>query len=432
MLEDLANQTLDMALKHADLAEVYVEKEKNWDIDIQKDNVDFAKDLYVLGVGVRVIIDEKMGFSYTSNMDKLDMMIKNAVFNAKVNIKDENYSFARKSEYKKVKGTYDSKIETLELNDSIEFAKSMISTAHDKKCQPTSGGFSARYLETVVKNSEGINCKDKSTAFYGYLSVNYEDDEISTAYESDASRYMDIDPEWIAQQASRVARNSAGGKSVETRDLEVVLDYHAASGLLSTFTHSINADNVQRGRSVLADKIGKEVVSSNLSIYDDGTIEKGLGSSKCDDEGSPSQKTIIIEKGKLESFVYDIYTAKKGNTQSTGNGMRASFSDTPNVSLTNLVVEYTDPIKILDVKEGLLVTDVLGAHTANPISGDFSVETNNAFKIEKGEIKHPIKKAMISGNIFQLLKNSSSISKETRQIGPFITPRIHTKLRVVG
>ncbi len=432
MLDDVANQTLDLALKHADLVEVYVEKEKNWDIDIQKDNVDFAKELYVLGAGVRVIIDDKMGFSYTSNMDKLNLMVEKAVFNAQANIKDENYSFATKSEYKKVEGTYDSKIETLELDDSIEFAKSMISTAQDEKCQPTSGGFSARCLESLVKNSEGINCKDKSTAFYGYISVNYENDEISTAYESDASRYMDIDPEWIACQASGIARNSAGGKPVETKDLEVVLDYHAASGLLSTFTHSINADNVQRGRSLLADKIGQEVVSPNLSIYDDGTIKQGLGTSKCDDEGSPSQKTTIIEKGELKNFVYDLYTAKKGNTQSTGNGMRASFSDTPNVSLTNFVMDYTDSLEISDVKEGLLVTDVLGAHTANPISGDFSVETNNAFKIEKGKIKHPIKKAMISGNIFQVLKNSSSISKETRQLGPFITPRIHTKLRVVG
>ncbi|MGC9516412.1 MAG: TldD/PmbA family protein [Methanomicrobiales archaeon] len=433
MLEDLAKETLDLAKKHTDLAEVYVEMEQNWDIDIQKDEVDFAKELIVLGVGVRVIIDDKMGFSYTSNLDNINNMVEGAVFNARANVADENYSFASKSDYKKVKGTYDSRIESLELEDSIEFAKSMIRTVKEEKCQPTSGGFSARCVNSLIANSNGLNCEDKSTAFYGYISVNYEENELSTAYESDASRYFDIDPEWIARQASRIARDSSGGSTVDTKDMDVILDYHAGSGLISTFTHSVNADNVQRGRSLLADKIGQEVASSDLTIYDDGTFDHGLGSSKCDDEGSPSQKTTILEGGVLKNFIYDLYSAKKGNTTSTGNGMRSSFADTPNISLSNFILDFNDSIEISDVKEGVLATDVLGAHTANPISGDFSVETNNAFKIENGEIVYPIKKAMISGNIFQLLKSSQAISQKTRQMGPFIIPRIHAGLlRVVS
>jgi len=80
-----------------------------------------------------------------------------------------------------------------------------------------------------------------------------------------------------------------------------------------------------------------------------------------------------------------------------------------------------------------MVTDVLGAHTANPISGDFSVEAMNAFKIEEGEIVHPIKKAMLSGNIFNALKGASASSKKTRQMGPFVLPPILTPgIRVVG
>jgi PmbA protein len=105
----------------------------------------------------------------------------------------------------------------------------------------------------------------------------------------------------------------------------------------------------------------------------------------------------------------------------------------PAVGLSNFILEFKDIMDISDIEEGIITTDVLGAHTANPISGDFSVEANNAFKIENGEIGEPVKKAMLSGNIFNVMKTASGISGETRQIGTFVIPRIlASSLRVVG
>ena len=310
----------------------------------------------------------------------------------------------------------------------------MIDTVEEEKCEPTSGGFSAGRTESLILNSNGVNCKEIGTSFSGFIAVNAESNgEISTAYEGDSSRLFDINPEWIADNACQIAKNSLNGKPIETKDTDVLLDYRAASGLLGTFVGAINADNVQRGRSIFADKIGNEVVSSSLSIYDDGTLEGGLASAISDGEGTPTQKTAVIQDGILKSFIYDIYTSKKGNTESTGNGMRSSFADMPAVGLSNFVLEFDDTLEMGDIKEGILVTDVLGAHTANPISGDFSVEVNNAFKIENGEISEPVKKAMLSGNIFDVMKNASSGSKEIRQRGPFVIPRILApNLRVVG
>ena len=113
--------------------------------------------------------------------------------------------------------------------------------------------------------------------------------------------------------------------------------------------------------------------------------------------------------------------------------MRSSYADMPNVGFSNLILEFGEHEEISQVKNGLLVYDLLGAHTANPISGDFSVEAMNAFKIENGEITDPIKKAMISGNIFQAFKDAFATSKETRQIGPLVLqPIMVSQLRVVG
>jgi PmbA protein len=431
---DLAENALNLALKNSDYVEVYMEKEKSIDVDIQNNEVKFAKEEFTCGIGIRIILEGKMGFSYTTNTDKINETVKNAIFNAKSNIADKYFDFAEETKYNAVKGLYDKKIESMAIEDSIEFAKTMISVVEEEKCEPTSGGFSAGCYESLILNSKGVECNDKSSSFSGFIAVNAEaDGVISTAYEGDSSRSFDISPDWIAFNASDIAKKSLNGKSVETKDMTVVLDYRAAAGLLGSFINVFNADNVQRGRSIYANEIGNEVISSSLSIYDDGTYEGGLGSSISDGEGTKSQKTTLIENGVLKNFIYDIYTSKKGDTKSTGNGMRSSFADMPAVGLSNFILEFDDLMDISDIKEGIIATDVLGAHTANPISGDFSVETNNAFKIDDGEIGEPVKKAMLSGNIFNIMKTVSGISGETRQLGPFVIPRISApSLRVVG
>lgn len=434
MMHDIANKALDLALKYTDQAEIYVEKEEGVNVDIKKDKIDFAKEAYTFGLGIRVIIDGRMGFSYTTQLDNIETIIKNAIFNAKANEIDKNFAFAAKTAYPKIKNIFDPKIEYLDLDDIIEFGKIMLDTVLGEKCEPTSGNFSTGYSKFIIANSEGAVAKDVSSIFSGYISVNAEDGEnISTASESDISRYMDIDPVQIAEKACEIAKNSRNSKSIETKDCPVILDYHGASGLVSTFSSAFNADNVQRRRSVFADKINKEVTSNSLNIYDDGTLEGGLQSAVSDGEGVPSQKTTLIEKGILKNFIYDIYTAKKGEVKSTGNGIRSSYGDIPTVGISNFILEFDNIENITEIKDGILVTDILGAHTANPISGDFSVEAMNAFKIENGEIKDPIKKAMLSGNIFQAMMEASAASKKTRKIGPFIIPQILIKnLRIVG
>ncbi|KAF5088992.1 Metalloprotease TldD [anaerobic digester metagenome] len=437
MMYEVANKTLDIALKHAENAEIYVEREESVDVDIKNDKVDFAKEVISLGVGVRVIIDGKMGFAHTTNTgstEELGRTVERAVFNAHSNVADENFAFAAKAKYPSVKGLYDRKIEAFEIEEAVNFAQTMINTVSDQKCQPTSGGFAAGSYKSLLLNSEGADCQDISTGFAGYISVNAEDGEaVSTAHESDSSTHFDVNPETIAQKACQVALDSRGGKSIDTGDLMVILDYDAAAGLLSTFSNALNADNVQRGRSLFADKLGEEVVSSSLSIYDDGTLENGLNSSNIDGEGTPTQKTTLIEKGVLKNFLYDIYTSRKGGVESTGNGMRGSYADIPSVGMSNFIVEFGSINELSEVENGIFVRDVLGAHTANPISGDFSVEAMNAFKVKNGEIAYPVKKAMISGNIFQSLKKASAASKTSKQRGPFVIPQIFIQnMRVVG
>ena len=230
-----------------------------------------------------------------------------------------------------------------------------------------------------------------------------------------------------------LAKNSLNTKPIETNDYSVVLDYYAATGLLRTFLGAFDGENVSRGRSILKDKMGSEIANPSLTITDNPLLEKGLLTSKCDGEGSVSKQTDLIKDGVLNSFIYDIYTANKENAETTSNGLRGSYMSTPMISPTNLEFKFSEMKELSEIKNGVLTTSILGAHTANPISGDFSVEASNAFKIENGELTDPINKAMISGNVFEIMKNVEGLKSEVKQYGSFIIPKLLVhNLRVVG
>jgi PmbA protein len=193
-----------------------------------------------------------------------------------------------------------------------------------------------------------------------------------------------------------------------------------------------SADNVQRGRSRLADKIGERIVTEDLSIFDDGTVDGGLNSAVCDDEGTASRRTSLVEDGVLKGYLYDIYTANKDGVKSTSNGFRGSFAGTPSVSGSNIIFDFKSHVMEDEINDAFLVTDVLGAHTANPITGDFSVEASNSFLLNDGDRK-AIKKAMISGNIYDLLADAIAVGDEVKQRGSFIVPKLLLHdVRVVG
>ena len=275
---------------------------------------------------------------------------------------------------------------------------------------------------------------DEGTGFSGGLSVNIEKDgQIATAYDYTASRHLNLEYEKLTDDVCKLAHDSLNPKSIETKDCDVILDYYAASGLLSTFIQGFNSENVLRGRSILHDKIGSEITNTDLSIIDNPLLEGAMGTAKADGEGTASKKTVLVEDGILKSFLYDIYTANKAGEESTSNGYRGSYLTTPDVSPSNLEFDFKTHVGLDEIDSGIITTSVLGAHTANPISGDFSVEANNAFIIENGEIKDSVKKAMISGNIYELMGSCEGVKSEIKQKGSFIIPKILVHdLKVIG
>jgi len=434
MIYEIA-QDVEKTLKNkCDAYEIYIDETKAIELDSLKDELNFAKEEIELGLSIRVIKDNKQGFAFTSNMNNLSETALKAIENAKLTKMDENYAFAEVEKVRDVKKVYDTKFDDLNVDESVKFLKDTIDVAKDSGCEVTGAGFSASGGRSLIVNSNGVSIENEGTGFGLSLSVIMQNDgQIATAYNSQTSRFFDMNGEKLANEVCNLAKRSLNTKPVETGDYDVVLDYYAAVGLLQTFINAFDGENVRRGRSILNGKLGEEIANPVLSITDNPLLEKGMYTSKCDDEGSVSQKTELIKDGKLNSFIYDIYTANCEGIKTTSNGLRGSYLTTPMISPTNLEFEFSEMKDLSEIDNGVLTTSVLGAHTANPISGDFSVEASNAFKIKNGELSEPINKAMVSGNIFEIMKTVEGLKSEIKQYGPYIIPKLLVhNLRVVG
>ncbi|MBE6497921.1 MAG: TldD/PmbA family protein [Methanobrevibacter sp.] len=434
MIYEIAEKAKNAVKNNCDAYEIYVDESNVIELDSKQDELNFAKEEIEQGVGIRIIKDNRIGFAFTSNLDKISQTANQAIENAKLTKQDENYAFAEEEKVVDVKKVYDNKFNDLDLDEGVELLKNVISTATDSGCEVTGSGFSASEGRSLILNSNGVSIEDEGTGFGIALSVTLQKDgEIATAYNSQSSRFFDLDGEKLANEVCDLAKRSLNTKPVKTNDYDVVLDYYAAIGLLQTFMGAFNGENVRRGRSILKDKMGSEITNPTLTITDNPLLEKGMNTGKCDGEGTPSQKTDLIKDGVLNSFIYDIYTANTVDTKTTSNGYRGSYLTTPMIAPSNLEFKFSEMKDLSEIDKGVLTTSVLGAHTANPISGDFSVEASNAFKIENGELADPINKAMISGNIFEIMKKVEGLNSEIKQYGSFVMPKLLAHdLRVVG
>ena len=434
MIYEIAEKCEREVEKLSDTWEIYIANTESIEVESKKDILSFAKEEIENGVGIRIIKDGKIGFAYTSDLDKIPQTAQKALDNAKLNKVDKNYEFASVEKVTDVKGTYDKKYDDLSLDECCEFLENIIERTKENECNVTSTGFSASKGEELILNSNGVSIYDEGTGFSGGLSINIEKDgQIATAYDYTASRHLDLEYEKLTDDVCKIAHDSLNPKSIETKNCDVILDYYAASGLLSTFIQGFNSENVLRGRSILHDKIGSEITNTDLSIIDNPLLEGAMGTAKADGEGTASKKTVLVEDGILKSFLYDIYNANKAGEKSTSNGFRGSYLTTPDVSPSNLEFNFKTNIGLDEIDSGIITTSILGAHTANPISGDFSVEASNAFIIENGEITDSVKKAMISGNIYELMGGCEGIKSKIRQKGSFIIPKILAHdLKVIG
>jgi PmbA protein len=407
--------------KRADEVEIFSLDAKSATIKTKKLSIDSFKEKQSSGFGIRVIKNKKMGFYFTNSLNSraLDMALKVA----KVAQRDEHLSLPGKHVSK------NNSPPAIEMNveDGIRMAEELLSTSSDfKEVKPTTGTISWNTSKIIVANSHDVYGEKTDFTHSIFLGTVAKGREPSTGFHFEVSRKKDINVFEVGRTAFQLAKDSMNAKSLETRKRRIILRPMAVAELLEyTLIPSFSADNIQRGRSKLKGLIGKTVFGG-VNIVDDATISDGLMSEKFDDEGVMTQKTNLVDDGVLKGFLYDVYTANKDGRESTGNGARAGHTSLPGVGPSNFVLNGRN--NIVEEEGALIVQGLVGAHTSNPISGDFSVETRNASLDGV-----PIKKAIVSGNIFDIMNSGVGFGTDTKQYTSVVSPSIEiSEIMVVG
>ena len=416
--------------KKADEAEVFIAIDRSLNFSIEKNHVESVNQHEENGLGIRVIKDSRIGFAYTTNItdrNRIETTVEKAIKLSKLSNEEKNFSFPSDKPNKNIiPRTYDKKISEIGPDECLEIISQAIDAAHetDRDIVVSGGGLNIGENITIIANTNDIFVENKSTFLSLGISTLLKKQEATSGFEIIESKTLDnINPHAVGEKAARLAKDMQGSKKAEDRKVEAIFMPYAFISLIEgTIIPALYADKAHKNATMFSNKLGKVVTDENLTIYDNPLMEGGLNSSPVDDELTPSKKTMLIENGLLKKYLYDQKTACKYNKESTSNGIRiGSFKSLPSICARNIVIrgkdEHTQEEIIEDTKKGILVYDVLGAHTSDPASGNFSVASSILFKIENGKIVYPIKKAMLSGNILGLLRRNVETCDNYKMLG---------------
>jgi len=447
-LIDFGKKAIDFALgRGAEEAEAFLSMNSGTSIDIERGQIVRSIKRMDQGLGVRAVYGKAVGFSYTNTLKikNIEEAAARALRAARASRPDKNWlKFPSQRSFGETKGTYDKKIVTVSSDELVETAADMLGTveAYDKRVLSVAGGVGTSVFHTAVVNSHGVEACDRGTAVGCSMETISRDgaDVTPACYESSTERVYDIDAEAVGTEAARQAVSSLGAKKMGSGVFPVIFAQPAFHSLLYyTLINAVKADYVQRERSALKDKIGEKVASELVTVCDDGLLEGGLLTSKFDGEGVPCQKTVVIDKGVLKNFLYDSYTANKVGAESTGNASRAGlapYASTPVLGASNFTFKRgsrTAEDLVGEVKEGLLVYGVQGAHSSNLESGEFSVVATPVWKIEDGNVAGAVRGVMLTGVVFDVLRNVSALGSNVRKLGQLVAPWIRVEaVRAVG
>lgn len=418
----VAENAVDKARRMgAQLAEAYISSTKELNIDVREARVETMKLAEERGLGLRVVRDGRTGFSFSTDLSPqgIEEASRQALDNCEKTAEDPYNSLPPPGRAYPDLDIFDPPIREATVEQKIEMARQMEESAraYDPRVKviETSTYQDGESLVTVA-NSLGLSSVFKGSYCGIYLALAAGEGEKSqTGFAMDFSlKYSSLKPEDIGREAARRAVRMLGAAPVTTRKAAVVLEPYVATGFLGIISSALTADAVQKGRSLFAGKAGSNVASNKVTIIDDGALAGGIGSAPFDGEGVPTSRTVLIDKGVLKQYLYNTYTAAKDGVSSTGNGVRSSFKGTPEVGVTNFFIEagQTPAEEIIKgVANGLYVTEVMGMHTANPISGDFSVGVSGLL-IENGEVTRPVRGMAMGGNIIELFNSVDVVGND--------------------
>jgi len=418
----LARQVLEQA-KADEEVEVYVAHGRETSIRVFEGEIEELTTAESAGVGVRVISGGRQGFSYVGALEPT------AAAEALVEARD-NARFATTDEYAGLASPDGVEPPVLDLwredlasfptDDKVGLALELERRVRDGDSrirQVVSSDYVDGYGETAIATSRGIEVSSRQTGCYLFVhAVAGDGDDTQTGFGYSVGRSpVDLDLEAAATDAVDRATRLLGAKKAKSARLTAVLDRRVTATLLGILSGTLSGEEVVKGRSLFAGRIGEKVGVDGLTLVDDPTNPLAYGASEHDAEGLACRRNSLISGGELTGFLYNTYAARLAGTASTGSAVRGGFRTTPGVGAQALSLEpgTQDQTEIIaQVGDGFLVQSITGVHSGvNRVSGDFSVGAEGLM-IRSGELAEPVREVTIASTIQRMLQHVVAVGSD--------------------
>jgi PmbA protein len=431
-LVDLCAAAVEAA-EGAEQVEAFAEERASTKVEAYRGEVEGLSFSESRGVGVRVIVDGRLGFAYAADpsLEEVRTTVARARENSALATPDEHNVLPEAEPVEPMDGLFFESLAALTTAEKVPVALEMerVATTADPRVRKTDA---VQYGDTVgrvaIASTAGVSAEYRGTGCWAVVvTLAEQDDETQTGFSFQIARRLeDLDTAAVAREAVERSARMLGATKPATARVPVLLDPFAASSFLGVLSGALSAEAVQKGRSLFADLVGERVGSEALTLVDDGRLLDGPGAGPFDGEGVPTGRTELLAGGVLSGFLHNAATAHRGGTRSTGNATRG-YRSTPGVGTTNLYVEPGEPSfdeLLRRADGGVLIMDVSGVHSgANAISGEFSVGATGQ-RIVGGELGEPLREMTIASTIPDMLRSISAVGSDLRWFSSIGVPSI--------
>ena len=432
--DEIARKVVERAKRRgATQAEAWLEIDRESSVKVRDGEVEDLTQATSKGLGLRVLVEGRLGFTYTSDLDlkRADEIVDRAIAVARVAAPDKNNGFPAKADLKRRVGDldlFDPRVAEISGEWRIEVAREMERAARGvdpriQACEAVMAGDNV--TEVFFCTSEGVRDAFRATAVFGYAApVAAEGEQLQTSYWLDQKRHLaELEPaESIGRKAGERAVRMLGARKVKSQRVPVVLDPQMAASFVAGLAGAVNGDMIHKKASFLHRRLGKRIAPASFTVVDDGLLKRGLGTSPFDGEGVPTRRTPVVERGVLRSFLYDTFTARKAGAKTTGNASRG-YSSLPSIGLNNFYLEpgEASPETIIGaVKQGFYVTAMLG-RGANTVTGEYSRGANGIW-IEDGELAWPVQEVTVAGDMLEMPGSIDAVGSDLEFRGNVAAP----------
>ena len=426
----LAQSVVQQAADTGVQVEAIVTHDVETQIKVSAGEVEQLSQSSARGLGVRVIEGGRTGYAYTSDFSdgSIERTWRAARELARVATADEYRVLPELSQIPDEDlEIWDERLPNVPTSEKIELLKRVERETLDYDPRIILADL-CNYGDAInhvyLANSRGFAGQYGRTTVFSYLMgiARGEDGGMVSAFGFGASNFFhELDPAAIGREAGEKAISILGGKPVETQTATIVLDHFIGAEILSALAQALSADDWQRKRSFLLDRLGQQVGSDMVTLMDNGRLKRGLASAPFDGEGVPTSATRLIDEGVLQNLMYDSYSARKDHKASSGNAQRAGHRSLPRLGPTNFYMQpghLTRDEIIAGVERGLYVISVMQTGGIDPITGDCSMGANGLW-IENGKIVGPVGGVTIATTLNDFLQNISQVGGDLRFIPMF-------------